>query len=109
MALLSGGGYADCAVAHMGCAMPISQGYYFVEATSIPKTFITAWQVLHRHGKVKPGQRVLIHAGSTGMGSVSAQITEKYFKAAAITTSSEETLDVCRAYAMSSVGLLRRS
>ncbi|KAG5504796.1 hypothetical protein GH5_05424 [Leishmania sp. Ghana 2012 LV757] len=106
MALLSGGGYADYAVAHMGCVMPIPQGYSFVEAATIPKTFITAWQVLHRHGKVKPGQRVLIHAGSSGMGSASAQITEKYFKAAAITTSSEEKLDVCRAYA--SVALSRK-
>ncbi|KAK7194309.1 alcohol dehydrogenase, zinc-containing-like protein [Novymonas esmeraldas] len=99
MALLSGGGYADYAVAHMGCVMPIPQGYSFIEAAAVPETFITAWQVLHRHGKVKPGQKVLIHAGASGMGSAAAQITEKYFKATAITTSSPEKLDVCKAYA----------
>ncbi|KAG5478695.1 hypothetical protein LSCM1_06099 [Leishmania martiniquensis] len=105
MALLSGGGYADYAVAHMGCVMPIPQGYSFIEAAAIPETFITAWQILNRHGKVKLGQRVLIHAGASCVGSASAQITEKYFKATAITTSSEEKLDVCRSYA--SVALSR--
>lgn len=105
MALLSGGGYADFAVAHMGCVMPIPQGYSFTEAAAVPETFITAWQILNRHGKVKPGQRVLIHAGASGIGSACAQITEKYFKATAITTSSESKIDVCKGYA--SVNLSR--
>ncbi|KAG5504410.1 hypothetical protein JKF63_04862 [Porcisia hertigi] len=105
MALLSGGGYADYAVAHMGCVMPIPQGYSFSEAAAIPETFITAWQILNRHGKVKPGQKVLIHAGASGVGCASAQITEKYFKATAITTSSQEKVDVCKSYA--SVALSR--
>jgi NADPH:quinone reductase len=99
MALLPGGGYADYAVAHMGCVMPIPQGYSFTEAAAVPETFITAWQVLNRHGKVKPGQRVLIHAGASGIGSACAQITEKYFKATAITTSSEAKVDVCKGFA----------
>ncbi|GET88750.1 quinone oxidoreductase-like protein [Leishmania tarentolae] len=99
MALLAGGGYADYAVAHMGCVMAMPQGYSFTEAAAIPEAFIRAWQILHRHGKVKPGQKVLIHAGASDIGSASAQITEKYFKAAAITTSSEEKLDVCKTYA----------
>ncbi|KPI87437.1 quinone oxidoreductase-like protein [Leptomonas seymouri] len=105
MALLPGGGYADYAVAHMGCVMPIPQGYSFTEAAVIPETFITAWQTLKRHGKVMPGQRVLIHAGASGIGSACAQITEKYFKATAITTSSEDKLDICKGYA--SVNLSR--
>ncbi|CAJ1988980.1 alcohol dehydrogenase zinc-containing-like protein [Leishmania donovani] len=99
MALLPGGGYADYAVAHMGCVMAMPQGYTFTEAAAIPETFIRAWQILHRHGKVKRGQKVLIHAGASDIGSASAQITEKYFKATAITTSSEEKLDVCKAHA----------
>lgn len=105
MALLPGGGYADYAVAHAGCVMPIPQGYSFMEAAAVPETFITAWQILNRHGKVKPGQRVLIHAGASGIGSACAQITEKYFKATAITTSSESKLDICKGFA--SVNLSR--
>ncbi|KAL7697955.1 quinone oxidoreductase-like protein alcohol dehydrogenase zinc-containing-like protein [Lotmaria passim] len=105
MALLPGGGYADYAVAHMGCVMPIPQGYSFIEAAAVPETFITAWQILNRHGKVKPGQRVLIHAGASGIGSACAQITEKYFKATAVTTSSESKLDICKGFA--SVNLSR--
>lgn len=105
MALLPGGGYADYAVAHGGCVMPIPQGYSFTEAAAVPETFITAWQILNRHGKVKPGQRVLIHAGASGIGSACAQITEKYFKATAITTSSEMKLDICKGFA--SVNLSR--
>ncbi|KPA83954.1 putative mitochondrial quinone oxidoreductase-like protein [Leptomonas pyrrhocoris] len=99
MALLPGGGYAEYAVAQMGCVMPMPQGYSFTDAAAVPETFITAWQILNRHGKVKPRQRVLIHAGASGIGSACAQITEKYFKATAITTSSEAKLDVCKGYA----------
>ncbi|XQJ27147.1 alcohol dehydrogenase, zinc-containing-like protein [Leishmania guyanensis] len=99
MALLPGGGYADYAVAHMGCVMAMPQGYTFTEAAAIPEAFITAWQILNRHGKVKARQRVLIHAGASCIGSASAQITEKYFRATAITTSPEEKLGECKAYA----------
>lgn len=99
MALLSGGGYSDYAVAHHGSVMPMPQGYSFIEAAAIPEAFLTAWQTLKLHGDVQKGHRVLIHAGASGVGTAASQIVEKYFQATAVTTSSTAKVEVCRSYA----------
>lgn len=103
MALLPGGGYADYALAHVGSVMKVPQGYSFVEAAAVPETFLTAWQILKFHGNLQAGQNVLIHAGASGIGSATAQLTEKYFKARAITTSSADKVEFCRALASASL------
>ena len=105
MALLSGGGYAEYAVAHEGSVMHIPQGYSFIEAAAIPEAFLTAWQALKFHGNVRKGHHVLIHAGASGVGTAASQLVEKYFEATAVTTSSERKVDVCKKYA--SVALSR--
>lgn len=99
MALLPGGGYAEYAVANRGSVMPVPKGYSFIEAAAIPEAFLTAWQSLRFHGDVRPGQHVLIHAGASGVGTAASQLVEKYFKATAVTTSSEEKVEVCKNYA----------
>ncbi|EPY26196.1 NADPH2:quinone reductase [Strigomonas culicis] len=99
MALLDGGGYAEYAVAHEGTVMPMPREFSFIEAAAVPEAFLTAWQCLKYHGDVQPGQRVLIHAGASGVGTALAQLVERHFKATAITTSSAEKVDVCKSFA----------
>ncbi|KPI89831.1 hypothetical protein ABL78_1094 [Leptomonas seymouri] len=99
MALLSGGGYAEYAVAHEGSVMHIPQGYSFIEAASIPEAFLTAWQALKFHGNVRKGNHVLIHAGASGVGTAASQVVEKYFEAVAVTTSSDAKVEVCKKFA----------
>ncbi|CAG9577837.1 conserved hypothetical protein [Leishmania major strain Friedlin] len=99
MALLPGGGYAEYAVAHEGSVMHIPQGYSFIEAAAIPEAFLTAWQALKYHGDCCKGQKVLIHAGASGVGTAAAQLVEKYFQATALTTSSESKVEVCKNFA----------
>ncbi|CBZ35834.1 hypothetical protein, conserved [Leishmania donovani] len=105
MALLPGGGYAEYAVAHEGSVMHIPQGYSFIEAAAIPEAFLTAWQALKYHGDCRRGQKVLIHAGASGVGTAAAQLVEKYFQATALTTSSESKVEVCKNFA--SINLTR--
>ncbi|ORC90171.1 putative oxidoreductase [Trypanosoma theileri] len=99
MALLTGGGYAEMVAAHEGSVMKIPEGYTFVEAAAIPEAFATAWQTLKFLGDVQKDQKVLIHAGASGVGSVAMQIVEKYFKATAIATCSPEKMEFCKRFA----------
>ncbi|KAG5498984.1 hypothetical protein GH5_03678 [Leishmania sp. Ghana 2012 LV757] len=105
MALLPGGGYAEYAVAHEGSVMHIPTGYSFIEAAAIPEAFLTAWHALKYHGDCRKGQHVLIHAGASGIGMAAAQIVEKYFRATAVSTSSESKVEVCKNFA--SISLAR--
>ena len=99
MALLSGGGYAEYAVAHEGSVMHIPQGYSFIEAAAIPEAFLTAWQALKFHGDLQKGQIALIHAGASGVGTAASQLVEKYFEATAVTTSSDAKVELCKNFA----------
>ncbi|KAG8342861.1 putative oxidoreductase [Trypanosoma vivax] len=96
MALLGGGGYAEFAVAHEGSVMKIPDGYSFAEAAAIPEAFITAWQLLKQHGKLAEGERVLVHAGASGVGTAVLQLANKVFKANTIATCSAGKVEFCR-------------
>nr|CCC89868.1 putative oxidoreductase [Trypanosoma congolense IL3000] len=99
MALLSGGGYAQAAVAHEGSVMKIPDGFSFVEAAAIPEAFLTAWQLLSVHGSLREGQCVLIHAAASGVGTAAMQLADKYFKAKVIGTCSLAKVEFCRKFA----------
>ncbi|RHW73819.1 oxidoreductase [Trypanosoma brucei equiperdum] len=99
MALLAGGGYADLVVAHEGSVMKIPDEYSFVEAAAIPEGFLTAWQLLRRHGSLKKGQCVLVHAGASGVGTSLMQLAGKYFGAKVVATCSEGKVDFCKKFA----------
>lgn len=99
MCLLTGGGYAEFVVANSGCVMPIPSSMSFTHAAAIPEVFLTAWQCLTMHNGVQSGDRVLIHAGASGVGSAAAQLTERVLGGVAITTSSDDKVEQCRKYA----------
>ncbi|PWV18606.1 putative oxidoreductase [Trypanosoma cruzi] len=99
MALLTGGGYAEMAVAHEGSVMKIPEGYSFVEAAAIPEAFLTAWQALKLHGNLQKGQHMLFHAGASGVGTAALQLAEKYFRATAIATCSPGKVEFCKKFA----------
>ncbi|RNF04056.1 oxidoreductase [Trypanosoma rangeli] len=99
MALLTGGGYAQMAVAQEGCVMKIPDGYTFVEAAAIPEAFLTAWQALKLHGNLQKGQNVLVHAAAGGVGTAVMQLTQKYFEATAIATCSTAKVNFCKEFA----------
>lgn len=95
MALVSGGGYAEYCTAHETHALPVS-GLSTVEAAAIPETFFTVWHNAFERGGLKSGETLLVHGGSSGIGTTAIQLA-KAFGARVITTAgSPEKCDACR-------------
>ena len=95
MALVVGGGYAEYCLAHESHALPVGN-LSMVEAAAIPETFFTVWHNTFERGGLKSGETLLIHGGSSGIGTVAIQLA-KAFGARVITTAgSPEKCDACR-------------
>lgn len=95
MALVVGGGYAEYCLAHEGHALPVST-LSMVEAAAIPETFLTVWHNAFERGGLKSGETLLVHGGSSGIGTTAIQLA-KAFGARVITTAgSQEKCDACR-------------
>lgn len=73
-ALLAGGGYAALVAVHEDMLMPIPDNLSFEQAAAIPEVFLTAYQVLVYLAKVQKNQRVLLHAGASGVGTAAIQM-----------------------------------
>ena len=95
MALVVGGGYAEYCIAHESHALPVS-GLSMIEAAAIPETFFTVWHNTFERGGLKSGETLLIHGGSSGIGTAAIQLA-KAFGARVITTAgSQEKCEACR-------------
>jgi NADPH:quinone reductase len=95
-ALVAGGGYAEYCPVHESIALPIPEGLSDVEAAAIPETFFTVWHNTFERGALKSGETLLIHGGSSGIGTTAIQLA-KAFGARVITTAgSPEKCDACR-------------
>ena len=73
-ALTHGGGYAEYAVAPMRQCMPIPNGFSKGEAAALPEALLTNWHNLFQRAELKPGEKVLIHGGASGMGTMGVMI-----------------------------------
>jgi putative PIG3 family NAD(P)H quinone oxidoreductase len=72
--LLPGGGYAQYAVIHEDMAIPLPESMSMEEAAAIPEVFLTAFQALQWLAKLQPGEKILIHAGASGVGTAAIQL-----------------------------------
>jgi NADPH2:quinone reductase len=73
-ALLPGGGYAEFAVADAGAVLPVPDTIDLVDAAGLPEAAFTAWANIVDMGKLAPGESLLIHGGTSGIGSLAIQI-----------------------------------
>jgi NADPH2:quinone reductase len=73
-ALLPGGGYAEYAVAAATLCLPVPAGLSLVEAAAVPETFLTVWTNVFERGGCKAGDTVLIHGGTSGIGTTAIQL-----------------------------------
>jgi len=73
-ALLNGGGYAEYVLAPAGQALPIPSTLSLDEAAGLPETVFTVWANVFEGGALKPGERVLIHGGASGIGTTAIQM-----------------------------------
>jgi len=75
-ALVTGGGYATYCVAPEPQCLPVPSGLSMVEAAALPETFFTVWTNLFERGALKPGESVLIHGGTSGIGTTAIQLAK---------------------------------
>ena len=94
-ALVPGGGYAQfCAVDETN-ALPIPEGFSFVEAAAIPETFCTVWPNLFVRGRLAAGEWVLIHGGGSGIGTTAIQLAKAFGARAIVTAGSQDKCARC--------------
>ncbi|MFD3000269.1 NAD(P)H-quinone oxidoreductase [Pontibacter toksunensis] len=92
--LLPGGGYAEYAVINESMTLPVPENLSMEEAAAIPEVFLTAYQALVWLGKLQAGERALIHAGASGVGTAAIQLA-RALKAEVLVTASEQKLQAC--------------
>jgi NADPH2:quinone reductase len=95
--LLPGGGYAGYAIAAAPLLMPIPKGLDMVEAAAIPETFLTVWTNLFERGRCKAGDIVLIHGGTSGIGTTAIQLAKAWGARVFATAGSEAKARACEA------------
>jgi NADPH2:quinone reductase len=96
-ALVSGGGYAEYCVAHESHALAVPHGLAMSEAAAIPETFFTVWHNMFERGRLAAGETVLIHGGSSGIGTTAIQLAKAYGATVLVTAGTDEKCAACRA------------
>lgn len=77
MALLGSGGYAERVRVHENLVMPVPDGMSFEAAAAVPEAFLTAYEALFNAAELAPGERVLVHAGGSGVGIAALQLARE--------------------------------
>jgi putative PIG3 family NAD(P)H quinone oxidoreductase len=94
-ALVAGGGYAEFCVAPSPQCLPIPRGMDFVTAAAIPETFFTVWTNVFERGRLKPGESILIHGGSSGIGTTAIQLARAFEARVFATAGSADKCAAC--------------
>jgi NADPH:quinone reductase len=95
-ALVAGGGYAEYCVAPGVQCLPIPGEMTIVSAAAVPETFFTVWTNLFKRGGLQPGERVLIHGGSSGIGTTAIQLAHAAESIVLATAGSDAKCEACR-------------
>lgn len=95
--LLAGGGMAEEVVVDARHALPVPAGLSLHEAAVIPEVYATAWLNLYRLGALQPGEKVLLHAGASGVGSAAIQLCKAFDNPCWVSVGSAERLAYCEA------------
>ena len=95
-ALLPAGGYAEYAVADARHCLPVPAGLSMTEATALPETVFTVWHNVFQRGSLQPGETLLVHGGSSGIGTTAIQLAKALGSRVAITAGDEAKCAACR-------------
>jgi len=94
-ALLTGGGYAEYAVAASALCLPIPAGVSIIEAASLPETYFTVWSNLFDRAHLQAGESVLVHGGSSGIGVTAIQLAKAFGATVFVTAGNPEKCRFC--------------
>jgi len=94
-ALLAGGGYAEYATAPAGSVLPVPEGLNMVQAACLPEVFATAWLNMFMEAGLKPGEKVVLHAGASGVGTAGIQLCAAFGNPCFVTAGSDDKIQAC--------------
>ena len=95
-ALLAGGGYAERVVVPIGQLLPVPKGVDLATAAALPEVAATVWSNVFQIAHLRPGETLLVHGGSSGIGTMAIQLGKAVGARVAATAGSARKLDVCR-------------
>jgi NADPH:quinone reductase len=94
-ALVAGGGYAEYCTVPAAQALPIPAGLSLIEAAAVPETFFTVWTNVFERGGLKPGETLLVHGGSSGIGTTAIQLAKAFGATVFATAGNAEKCAAC--------------
>jgi NADPH:quinone reductase len=94
-ALVAGGGYADYVAVHETNALPVPAGLSMVEAAALPETYFTVWHNVFERGRLAEGETLLVHGGSSGIGSTAIMLGRAFGATVLVTAGSDEKCKAC--------------
>lgn len=95
-ALVAGGAYAEYCAAPVEQCLPIPQGVSAVHAAAIPETYFTVWTNLFDRGRLRDGETVLVHGGTSGIGTTAIQLARAFGARVIATAGSDDKCEACR-------------
>jgi NADPH2:quinone reductase len=93
--LVAGGGYAEYALVDETNTLPVPNGFSFTEAAALPETFFTVWHNVFERGRLKSGETMLIHGGTSGIGTTAIMLAKAFGAKVIATAGSKEKTDAC--------------
>ena len=96
MALVVGGAYAEYCLAHESHALRVPAVLTMIEAAAFPETFFTVWHNAFERGRLRAGETLLVHGGSSGIGTAAIQLAKAFGARVIATAGSAEKCDACR-------------
>jgi NADPH2:quinone reductase len=94
-ALVAGGGYAERCVAPVVQCLPVPDGWSMAEAASLPETFFTVWSNVFDRARLQPGESLLVHGGSSGIGVTAIQLAKAFGARVLVTVGSADKAAAC--------------
>jgi putative PIG3 family NAD(P)H quinone oxidoreductase len=95
MSLVAGGGYAQYCIAQDAQAMAVPPVLSMLEAGAIPETLMTVWHNVFERGRLQPGETLLIHGGSSGIGTMAIQLAKAFGSKVIVTVGGQDKVDAC--------------
>ncbi len=95
-ALVAGGGYAELAAVPYEQVLPMPKGLSFIEAAAIPETYFTVWTNVFQRGRLHERESILIHGGTSGIGTTAIQLSREFAARVFATAGSDEKCAACR-------------
>ncbi|MGZ4995157.1 MAG: NAD(P)H-quinone oxidoreductase [Methylobacter sp.] len=94
-ALVTGGGYAGYCLASAALCLPVPDSLSFTEAAALPETFFTVWSNMFDRARLQSGETLLVHGGTSGIGTTAIQLAKAFNANVIVTAGSEDKCEFC--------------